>query len=218
MEPSVSVANLRKEYTLNGLHRQDLCADPFEQFKRWFDESVRTGGSREPNAMTLATSSQEGQPSARVVLLKGFDERGFVFFTNYESRKGEQLAQNPRAALNFHWPWLERQIQIEGSVSQVTRAESEEYFNKRPLGSRLGAMVSRQSAVIDSRRSLEEGLALLQGQFDASTPPPTPASWGGYRLQPNWIEFWQGRENRLHDRFLYRLQADRSWRIDRLGP
>jgi pyridoxamine 5'-phosphate oxidase len=217
MDMSIDVARMRKEYTLRGLHRSDLLSDPFEQFERWFEESVQSAGDREPNAMTLATATSDGYPSARIVLLKGFDHQGFVFFTNYESRKGEQLQQNPRAALNFHWPWLERQIQIEGSVNKVSREESQIYFDKRPLGSRLSAIISAQSKVIASRRELEEQLKQIENQF-ADENPPVPEFWGGYRVCPERIEFWQGRENRLHDRFLYVRQSDGTWRLDRLSP
>jgi pyridoxamine 5'-phosphate oxidase len=201
MEAIIDVAALRKEYTLNGLFRKDLHLDPFEQFRIWFEESVKTAGDREPNAMTLATVDRTGRPSARVVLLKGFDKGGFTFFTNYQSRKAEQLSQNPYAALNFHWPWLERQVEIEGRVDKVTRRESKIYFNKRPLGSRFGALASAQSSVIENRQQLE------RRDF-----------WGGYRLFPDRIEFWQGRENRLHDRFLYYRDSDPNWRIERLSP
>jgi pyridoxamine 5'-phosphate oxidase len=217
MERAVDVAELRKEYTLAGLHRKDLCPDPFDQFRLWFEESVRTAGDREPNAMTLATASREGVPSARVVLLKGFSVQGVTFFTNYESRKAQQLAENPRAALNFHWPWLERQIQLEGLAQKVSREESKAYFDKRPIGSRLGAMVSRQSSVIESRATLEERLFALKEEYQAGHPP-LPEFWGGYLLVPQRFEFWQGRENRLHDRFLYTPSADGGWKIDRLGP
>jgi pyridoxamine 5'-phosphate oxidase len=217
MEPAVDVAELRKEYTLSGLHRKYLRPDPFDQFRLWFEESVRTAGDREPNAMTLATASREGAPSARVVLLKGFSAHGVTFFTNYESRKAEQLAENPRAALNFHWPWLERQIQMEGLVQKVSREESKAYFDKRPIGSRFGAMVSRQSSVIESRATLEERLSALKEEYQAGHPP-LPEFWGGYLLVPRRFEFWQGRENRLHDRFLYTPTADGGWKIDRLGP
>jgi pyridoxamine 5'-phosphate oxidase len=217
MDASIDVARLRKEYTLRGLHRADLVADPFEQFSRWFEESVRTAGDREPNAMTLATATSDGLPSARIVLLKGFDHEGFVFFTNYESRKGSELEQNPRAALNFHWPWLERQIQIEGLVQKVSREESQIYFDKRPLGSRLSAIVSAQSKPIGSRRELEARLKKVEREFSGKNPP-VPDSWGGYRVVPERIEFWQGRENRLHDRFLYLRQSNKTWRIDRLNP
>jgi pyridoxamine 5'-phosphate oxidase len=217
MEPAVDVGELRKEYTLSGLYRKDLSPDPFEQFRLWFEESVRTAGDREPNAMILATASRAGAPSARVVLLKSFDARGLMFFTNYESRKAQQLAENPRAALNFHWPWLERQIQMEGIVQKVGREESKAYFDKRPIGSRLGAIVSKQSSVIESREILEERLAALKAEYQGNDPP-LPQFWGGYLLAPQLFEFWQGRENRLHDRFLYTQCADGSWRIDRLSP
>jgi pyridoxamine 5'-phosphate oxidase len=217
MERAVDVAELRKEYTLSGLHRKDLRPDPFDQFRLWFEESVRTAGDREPNAMTLATASRDGAPSARVVLLKGFSAQGVTFFTSYESRKAQQLAENPRAALNFNWPWLERQIQMEGLVQKVSREESKAYFDKRPIGSRLGAMVSRQSSVIESRAILEERLLALKEEYQAGHPP-LPEFWGGYLLVPQRFEFWQGRENRLHDRFLYTPSADGGWKIDRLGP
>jgi pyridoxamine 5'-phosphate oxidase len=218
MELATEVENLRKEYTLLGLYRRDLSSDPFEQFKIWFDESVRTAGDREPNAMTLATASRDGAPSARVVLLKGFDSRGVVFFTNYESRKARQLAENPRAALSFHWPWLERQVQIEGVIQKTGREESAAYFDKRPLGSRLGAIASRkQSAVVENRTVLEDRLSALRVEYQ-SVDPPLPDFWGGYRLVPGRFEFWQGRENRLHDRFLYTPDSEGRWKIDRLSP
>jgi pyridoxamine 5'-phosphate oxidase len=218
METVVDVEKLRKEYTLSGLYRKDLSTDPFGQFKNWFEESVRTAGEREPNAMTLATASQIGMPSVRVVLLKRFDSRGVVFFTNYEGRKAQQLAENPNAALNFHWPWLERQVQIEGTVHKTSREESEAYFDQRPMGSRLGAIASeRQSAPIENRIVLEERLSALKTLYE-STEPSLPVFWGGYRLVPRRFEFWQGRENRLHDRFLYLPVGDGSWKIDRLAP
>jgi pyridoxamine 5'-phosphate oxidase len=217
MKPVVDVGELRKEYTLFGLYRKDLSPDPFEQFRLWFEESVRTAGDREPNAMTLATASRAGAPSARVVLLKGFDSRGLMFFTNYESRKAQQLAENPSAGLNFHWPWLERQIQIEGVVEKVDREVSKAYFDKRPLGSRLGAIASKQSSVIESRQILEECLSALKMQHQNSDPL-LPEFWGGYLLVPHRFEFWQGRENRLHDRFLYTQRPDGGWQIDRLSP
>jgi pyridoxamine 5'-phosphate oxidase len=217
METAVDAAELRKEYTLAGLHRKDLSPDPFEQFRLWFEESVQTAGDREPNAMVLATASAAGAPSARVVLLKSFTARGVTFFTNYESRKAQQLAENPRAGLNFHWPWLERQIAIEGLVQKVDRDESKTYVDKRPIGSRLGAMVSQQSSVIESREILEERLSALKKEYPADDPP-LPEYWGGYLLVPQRFEFWQGRENRLHDRFRYTPAPDGAWRIDRLAP
>lgn len=217
MDDKFDIARLRKEYTLHGLHRKDLLPNPIEQFKAWFEESVRTAGDREPNAMTLATADREGRPSARIVLLKGFDERGFVFFTNYESRKGRDLTANPRAALNFHWPWLERQIQIEGNVTEVSRDESQAYFDKRPLKSRLSAIISPQSNPVSSRAELERRFEEVSAQY-ADRNPPVPEFWGGYRVAPERMEFWQGRENRLHDRFLYAITIDGTWRIERLGP
>jgi pyridoxamine 5'-phosphate oxidase len=217
MELTADVARLRKEYTLRGLHRNELNPDPFQQFKQWFDESVRTAGDREPNAMTLATASKQGVPSARIVLLKGFSERGLTFFTNYESRKARDLAENSRAALNFHWPWLERQIQIEGSVEKVDREESQIYFNKRPIASRLSAIISKQSFIIESREILERSLEAVTAEYHDSAPP-VPEFWGGYLVSPERFEFWQGRENRLHDRFLYSKERSGGWRIDRLSP
>jgi pyridoxamine 5'-phosphate oxidase len=217
MNTTSDVADLRKEYTLLGLRRDQLVPDPFVQFRLWFEESVRVAGSDEPNAMTLATAGKDGRPSARVVLLKGYGPSGFAFFTNYESRKAQQLAENPFAALNFYWPWLERQIQIEGTIDRVTRKESEKYFNRRPKGSRLGAIASRQSEVVPNREILERRLAELAATY-AETDPPTPETWGGYRLVPDRFEFWQGRENRLHDRFCYVRTSENLWRIDRLSP
>jgi pyridoxamine 5'-phosphate oxidase len=217
MNTTSDIADLRKEYTLLGLRREQLSPDPFVQFRSWFEESVRVAGSDEPNAMTLATTDRDGRPSARVVLLKGYSPHGFVFFTNYESRKATQLAENPFAALSFYWPWLERQIQIEGAIDRVTREESEKYFNRRPKGSRLGAIASRQSEIIPNREMLERRLAELTVTY-AKADPPTPETWGGYRLTPDRFEFWQGRENRLHDRFCYIRAGENLWRIDRLSP
>jgi pyridoxamine 5'-phosphate oxidase len=217
MDPKLDIARLRKEYTLHGLHRKDLVPDPIQQFRIWFEESVQAAADREPNAMTLATADRQGRPAARIVLLKGFDERGFVFFTNYESRKGRDLTENPRAALNFHWPWLERQIQIEGNVARVPHAESQAYFDQRPLKSRLSAIISPQSSPVPSRAELERRFDEVSAQY-ADRNPPVPEFWGGFRLAPERIEFWQGRENRLHDRFLYTLTIDGTWHIERLGP
>ena len=170
MDPKLDIARLRKEYTLHGLHRKDLVPDPIQQFRIWFEESVQAAGDGEPNAMTLATADRHGRPAARIVLLKGFDERGFVFFTNYESRKGRDLAENPRAALNFHWPWLERQIQIEGNVAKVPHDESQAYFDKRPLKSRLSAIISPQSSPVPSRAELERRFDELSAQYADSNP------------------------------------------------
>jgi pyridoxamine 5'-phosphate oxidase len=212
----MSIADLRKEYCLAGLTETELDPDPIQQFQKWFDQALK-GGLAEPNAMTLATADKLGRPSARVVLLKGVDERGFSFFTNYESRKGRELAENPQAALAFYWAALERQVCVSGSVSQLPRAESEAYFKIRPRGSRLAAWASKQSQVIRSRAELEERMR----QFDTQhlgEEVPLPPFWGGYVLSPVWVEFWQGRPNRLHDRFVYTKQPDNQWRIDRLSP
>lgn len=213
---SASIAGLGRDHKRSGLEEADLDADPFVQFGRWLDEAL-DAGIELPNAMTLATAGPDALPSARMVLLKGFDERGFVFYTNYESRKGRQLDSNPNAALVFYWSALERQIGITGGVTRVDRPEAEEYFNSRPLGSRLGAWASRQSEVIESRNELEGRLAELGERF-AEGSVPLPAHWGGYRLVPTSIEFWQSRPNRLHDRFRYSREQGEMWMIERLSP
>ena len=201
----------------SALTKSTIDASPIRQFQIWFDE-VRAGGVSEQDAisMTLGTASKDGQPSARIVLLKSFDDRGFVFYTNYHSRKGKELSENPRACLLFYWPQLWRQVRIEGDIEKVSASESEGYFQSRPLGSRLGAWASDQSEVVDSREALESRFAELQKRFGEDVP--RPEHWGGYRLKPNSIEFWQGRDNRLHDRLMYRLREDGSWSIERLGP
>ena len=211
----MSLANLRKDYTLCDLNETDIDADPFKQFHLWFNDAL-TANLIEPNAMTLATATRDGKPSARTVLLKGFDERGFVFYTNYESRKGQELAENPWAALVFLWKEIQRQVRIEGHIEKCSPEESDTYFLSRPLGSRLGAYVSQQSQVISSREILEARLAELTRE-NANLDIPRPPYWGGYRLSPTSIEFWQGRPNRLHDRLRYRL-SDRAWLIERLSP
>ena len=202
---------------LSALAKSNIDANPIRQFQTWLDE-VRASGVSEQDAisMTLATATKDGQPSARMVLLKSFDDRGFVFYTNYHSRKGKELSDNPRACLLFYWPQLWRQVRIEGDIAKVSTAESEEYFQSRPLGSRLGAWASDQSEVVDAREVLEAQFAELEKRFGDDVP--RPEHWGGYRLKPHSIEFWQGRDNRLHDRLLYRLQDDRTWVIERLGP
>jgi len=202
---------------LAALTRDNVDANPIRQFQTWYDE-VRASGVSEQDAtsMALATASKEGQPSTRIVLLKSFNDRGFVFYTNYLSRKANELDENPQACLLFYWSSFWRQVRIEGPVEKVSAAESEEYFQSRPLGSKLGAWASHQSIVISGRESLEARFAEFQERFGEDVPRPT--HWGGYRLKPNLIEFWQGRDNRLHDRLRYRLEEDGVWIIERLGP
>jgi pyridoxamine 5'-phosphate oxidase len=212
----MSLSDLRREYALAGLKESDLDPDPFKQFDSWFQQAL-AAGLPEPNAMTLATATPDGKPSARVVLLKGFDERGFVFFTNYESQKGRELSANPLAALVCYWVELERQVRISGRVSKVSGEESEAYFRSRPLGSQLGAWASRQSEVVAGRKSLEDTLEQLTQEYETK-PVPVPPNWGGYRVAPETIEFWQGRPNRLHDRLRYTLQSNSQWLIERLAP
>jgi pyridoxamine 5'-phosphate oxidase len=212
---SVDIASLRQEYMRARLDEIDVDRNPLAQFRKWFDEAVQ---AQVPmvNAMTLATASSESQPSARVVLLKGLDERGFIFYTHYESRKGEELAANPRAALLFYWIELEREVRIEGSIEKTSPRESDEYFATRPAGSRLAAHASRQSSIIPDRQTLERRYAELEQQHGENAP--RPPGWGGYRVLPRAIEFWQGRANRLHDRLLYTKASDGAWRIARLAP
>lgn len=235
----MAIADLRKEYTLSGLRRRDLEADPTRQFQKWFGQAsgakasgrvmkflttiykafLMLAGAPPPdvNAMTLATADKDGKPSARTVLLKGVDKRGFVFFTNYESRKGQELAENDKGALVFYWPELERQVCVAGAVRKLPEAESEAYFKSRPRGSRIGAWASKQSTVVKDRPALEEIWQSWEKKF-AGGEVSRPPHWGGYLLEPDRIEFWQGRPNRMHDRFRYARQADGTWQIDRLAP
>jgi pyridoxamine 5'-phosphate oxidase len=213
----VKIADLRTDYMREALDEANVGPTPLLQFERWFDEAVRASVP-EPNAMTLATVGVDGRPTARIVLLKGFDERGFVFFTNYASRKGSDLASHPEATLLFFWAELERQVRIEGTVAKVSDAESAEYFASRPRASQIGAWASPQSEPITDRPALERRYAAVEAQYRDAVP--RPPHWGGYRLVPAMLEFWQGRPSRLHDRIRYRrsrLHPER-WDIDRLAP
>ncbi|MGI4815457.1 MAG: pyridoxamine 5'-phosphate oxidase [Janthinobacterium lividum] len=208
-------ADLRKTYSLSALIEEDVDHDPVRQFVAWFDQAIASQVA-EPNAMTLATVDADNKPSARIVLVKGVDARGFTFFTNYQSRKGRELAENPAASLLFWWTELERQVRIEGVISKVDALESDAYYASRPLDSRLGAWASDQSAVVPDRREMERREAQFRQKFGDS--PPRPPHWGGYRLRPDVFEFWQGRPSRLHDRIRYVREADEVWRIERLFP
>ncbi len=209
-------AELRETYRLGGLLESQALPDPIAQFHRWFDD-VLAAQVLEGNAMSLATADASGAPSVRMVLLKALDERGFSFFSNYESRKAAEIEANPRAALCFHWKELERQVRATGSIEKLSRAESEEYFHQRPRISQLGAWASRQSSVIEGRETLDDAHRLLEERFSGE-PVPMPDFWGGYLLRPVEIEFWQGRPGRLHDRLHYHRQSDQSWLISRLSP
>ena len=231
----MALADIRREYSFGGLKRADLDANPVAQFNQWFAQA--SGGSRwrrlgvayyklwlaafrrppvDVNAMVLATVDKAGRPSTRAVLLKGVDERGFVFYTNYDSRKGLELAENPNAALTFYWPDLERQVCVAGTVSKVSRQESEAYFSSRPRGSRLATWVSNQRDVVKDRAALDAKWDEMAAKFPGEVP--LPPNWGGFVLRPERIEFWQGRPNRLHDRFCYTRQPDNSWKLERLAP
>ena len=234
----MAIADLRRDYRIGGLDRTDLETNPIPQFEKWFGDAAQTRSSSrwrqigialyklwhavlghlpaDVNAMTLATVSAEGIPSTRTVLLKGVDARGFVFFTNYDSRKGRELAVNPNAALTFFWPELERQICVTGTVAKLPTAESEAYFKTRPRGSQLGAWASNQSSVVENRAALENQWQEAESRFPGEVP--MPAYWGGYVLSPHRIEFWQGRPSRLHDRFRYTRQPDGNWKLERLSP
>jgi pyridoxamine 5'-phosphate oxidase len=212
----MSLADLRTEYSLAGLSEKDLARDPFRQFEKWFQE-VEAAKVPEPNAAVLASATRDGRPSARTVLLKGVDGRGFVFYTNYDSRKGRELEANPRATLVFPWIGLERQVIVEGPVVKVAREESEAYFHSRPLASQLAAWASAQSSIIAGRAVLEEAMKAVERKY-AGKEAPLPPNWGGFRLAPETVEFWQGRRSRLHDRLRFRREAGGGWVVERLAP
>ncbi|GGC78784.1 pyridoxamine 5'-phosphate oxidase [Undibacterium terreum] len=211
----MSLADLRKDYKQATLSETEVDKDPVSQFARWFEQATQADVP-EPNAMSLATADHNGRPSSRIVLIKEFDQRGFCWFTNYDSKKGDELAGNPYAALLFHWVQLERQVRIEGKVERLTVQESDAYFNSRPLGSRQSALASEQSRPVPNRAALEAKLAEVVAQYGEQ--PPRPEHWGGYRLVPDRLEFWQGRSSRLHDRIVYTRNADGSWSLSRLQP
>lgn len=212
----MDIGELRNEYTQSGLSRSDLKADPLQQFELWFQQA-RDAGLHEVNAMSLATCGADGMPQVRTVLLKLFDERGYVFFTNYQSAKAKELTDNPQAALLFPWLGLERQVRISGPVEKISTKESFAYFTSRPRGSQLGAWISEQSVVISNRTVLKTLMNQIKEKFK-SGQIPLPDAWGGYRIIPERYEFWQGRANRLHDRFQYRLSESEHWEINRLAP
>ena len=212
----MALADMRKDYSLAGLLEKDLAKNPFRQFEQWFQEA-EAAKIAEPNAMTLATTGRDGRPAARTVLLKGCDGRGFVFYTNFESRKGRELDANPRAALLFPWVAMERQILIEGPVARVSREVAEAYFHSRPRGSQLAAWASPQSTTVAGRAVLEESYRVVDKKYERRTVP-LPPNWGGSRLAPETVEFWQGRRNRLHDRLRYRREPGGDWVVERLAP
>lgn len=211
-----TIQNLRQDYRAAALAETDVDKDPVVQFRKWFQDAVNAK-LYEPNVMTLATADLSGKPTARILLLKGFDDNGFVFFTNYDSKKGQQLAENPQASMVFFWPELERQVRVDGSISRISEADSTAYFHSRPPGSQIGALASPQSAVIEDRTILERRVQELTGLYNGKEVP-RPAHWGGYQLKPSHIEFWQGRPSRLHDRITYTTDNEGAWVINRLAP
>lgn len=211
-----NIAAIRKDYQLQQLDEAHAATDAISQFNNWWQDAIKSN-IEDVNACTLATASSNAKPSARIVLLKGFDQNGFVFFTNYQSHKGRELDENPQACMVFYWKELERQIRIEGLVQKVAATESDDYFLSRPTGSQLGAWASPQSTVITNRQQIEENVKKYEAEFE-NKPVTRPEHWGGYLLQPQLLEFWQGRSNRLHDRLQYNLQANGDWQICRLAP
>lgn len=211
-----TIANLREDYRAKTLEAEDVSTNPFQQFTEWFQEALDSN-IKEANAMTIATVDENGKPSARIVLLKGYDEDGFMFYTNYDSKKGQELANNPNIAVVFLWKDLERQIRIEGIAKKMPVQKSLDYFQSRPKGSQIGAWASPQSSVIESRGVLEENVENLKAKYSKAENLPIPPNWGGYQIAPNLIEFWQGRSSRLHDRICYTLEGN-EWKIDRLAP
>lgn len=211
-----AIADIRKDYRLTSFSETDASADAIHQFTRWWNDALASEID-EVNAFTLATATKDGKPSARIVLLKGYDTNGFVFFTNYQSHKGKMLAENPHAAMVFFWKELERQVRIEGTIEKVSEAESDDYFFSRPVGSQIGAWSSPQSTVIETRNVIEDNVKKYETLFSTS-PLTRPPHWGGYRLKPSLIEFWQGRASRLHDRLQYTLQENGEWKRERLAP
>lgn len=212
----MNIADIRTDYTLKSFDEKDLLTNAFEQFEIWFDEAIKAE-VLEPNAMTLATISPSGFPSARIVLLKGIEANGLEFFTNYQSNKGHDIDHNNKVALVFFWPELQRQVRVVGTAQKMSDEKSDLYFNSRPLGSRIGAHASPQSKVIPSRVLLEESVKKMEALF-SEEPLLRPINWGGYVVNPISFEFWQGRSSRLHDRFIYTLQTDNNWKIERLAP
>ena len=210
-----NIADIRKDYTLKTLNEGDVSSNPFEQFMVWMDEVIKSK-ALEPTAAVLATATFDGKPSARMILLKGATDKGFIFFTNYESKKARQILQNPNAAMVFFWPELERQVRIEGKIKKIAEKESDKYFDSRPIRSRLGTWASPQSQVIPSRRYLEDLVREFEEEF-ADKEIPRPSNWGGYILEPNLFEFWQGRTSRMHDRLQY-TEENGKWKLERLAP